>query len=216
MYSEEFLEFEDKNMIRRIWFINIVNLILPFSLLAESELQINGSTYVAFSSKRPDLSLGFGYSYQTSKQFRLSCNLNYSFRHQIAASDDDFPIAFVFIDDSSGVKVNEYVIDSYREKGYCFSLNLIPEYVFNQMFLGMGIGFEFGNYTPHYTHKIKGQPDLAIPSPEVSRKKDNNVIFLFLVGYEVSPIKITVGFIWKRFENAGVGMNLGWGFWKSK
>jgi hypothetical protein len=203
-------------MIRWNWLICIVILILPFSLLAESELLLNGSTYVAFSSKRPDLSLGFGYSYQATKQFRLSCNLNYSFRHQIAASDDDFPIAFVFIDDSSRVRVDEYIIDSYREKGYCFSLNLIPEYVINQLFFGAGIGLEFGSYTPHYTHKIKGQPDLAIHLPEVSRKKDNNLIFLFLVGYEVYPIKTTVSFIWKRFKNAGIGINLGWGFWKSK
>ncbi len=202
-------------MIRRNLFIIIAALASPITLFAESELLLNGATYVAFSNKRPDLSLGFGYSYQPAKQFRISCNLNYSFRHQIASSDEDIPIAFAFFQDSLIMRVDEYVIDSYREKGYCFTLNLIPEFVINQIFFGIGMGLEYGNYTSHYTYKIKGQPDLAFHLPETSSRKDKNFTFMMLAGYDFSPFEIQVGLTWKRFQNIGLGLNIGWAFWKS-
>jgi hypothetical protein len=190
-------------------------LCLTSSVTGENSVEIGGSTFVPIIAKRPDLLLGITFSREIVGKLQVSADVDYSFRHQISSSNETVPELLVMQTDSTGQRItglSEIDVVKYEESGYCFVFRINPKYRINNFLLGLGVGYEFGEYQQKGVARVNGRLPPAFSQLTAytsnSKLQDNVIQYYLNAAYEIRQYSFGFELNYKSNNVFGIGINL--------
>jgi hypothetical protein len=193
----------------------LVVFIIGQPIYAQNQIYLSGSSFASINNNRPDLLAGVQFYSNLSKHINLFSDFNYSFRHQISSTNRQITEVYVY-DSNNPSSSEKYFSDGYKEDGYCVQLLLNPVYTIKNCILGIGIGYEYGEYESIYNIKTSGADLLPLHFLSTIHNKDENVIYNINAGYMIDPFLISVEFIAKDNDYYGMGLSICYSVYKGK